>query len=196
MLLTYALVLILDDLVRVVWGGDPRNVARPELLAGSVNFLGLALPTYNVFILLVGPVIALGLWFLLYRTRAGNVIRATVSYPDTLGSLGVNVSWVMTCDLHAGMLVGRPWRGADGSTRQCRPRHWNGKDHRVLCRSGDRRPRKRRGSAVGVPDYWSRANILPTSFWPVGAGLPLCPHGPGPCPEAVGAIWKTGTVGN
>jgi branched-subunit amino acid ABC-type transport system permease component len=96
LLLTYALVLILDDLARVVWGGDPRNVARPELLAGSVDILGLALPTYNVFILVVGPAIALGLWFLLYRTSAGNVIRAAVSYPDTLGALGVNVSWVMT----------------------------------------------------------------------------------------------------
>ena len=96
LLLTYALVLILDDLVRVIWGGDPRNVARPELLAGSVDFLGLALPTYNVFILLVGPLIALGLWLLLYRTRSGNIIRAAVSYPDTLGALGVNVSWVLT----------------------------------------------------------------------------------------------------
>jgi len=96
LLLTYALVLILDDLVRVVWGGDPRNVARPEILAGSVDVLGLALPTYNVFVLVVGPIIALGLWYLLYRTRAGSVIRAAVSYPDTLGALGVNVSWVMT----------------------------------------------------------------------------------------------------
>ena len=96
LLLTYALVLILDDLVRVIWGGDPRNVARPELLAGSVDFLGLALPTYNVFVLAIGPVIALGLWLLLYRTRSGNIIRAAVSYPDTLGALGVNVSWVLT----------------------------------------------------------------------------------------------------
>lgn len=96
LLLTYALVLILDDLVRVVWGGDPRNVARPDVLAGSVDLFGLALPTYNVFILLVGPAIAIGLWVLLYRTRAGNVIRAAVTYPDTLGALGVNVSWVMT----------------------------------------------------------------------------------------------------
>jgi branched-chain amino acid transport system permease protein len=96
LLLTYALVLILDDLVRVIWGGDPRNVARPELLAGSVDFLGLALPTYNVFVLVIGPVIALGLWLLLYRTRSGNIIRAAVSYPDTLGALGVNVSWVLT----------------------------------------------------------------------------------------------------
>jgi branched-chain amino acid transport system permease protein len=96
LLLTYALVLILDDLVRVIWGGDPRNVARPEILAGSVDIFGMALPTYNLFVLAVGPVIALGLWFLLYRTRAGSVIRAAVSYPETLGSLGVNVSWVMT----------------------------------------------------------------------------------------------------
>jgi branched-subunit amino acid ABC-type transport system permease component len=101
-LLTYALVLILDDLVRVIWGGDPRSVARPELLAGSVDFLGLALPTYNIFVLLVGPVIAVGLWLLLHRTRSGNIIRAAVSYPDTLGALGINVSWVLTCTFMLG----------------------------------------------------------------------------------------------
>ncbi len=96
LLLTYALVLILDDLVRVIWGGEPRSVPRPDLLAGSVDVLGMALPSYNVFILVVGPLIALGMWFLLYRTRTGNIIRAAVSFPDTLGALGVNVSWVMT----------------------------------------------------------------------------------------------------
>ncbi|MBF0496353.1 MAG: branched-chain amino acid ABC transporter permease [Deltaproteobacteria bacterium] len=96
LLLTYALVLILDDLVRIVWGGNPRNVPRPEILAGSVDIFGLALPTYNVFIMFMGPVIALGLWWLLHRTRAGNLIRAAVTFPDTLGALGVNVSWVMT----------------------------------------------------------------------------------------------------
>jgi branched-chain amino acid transport system permease protein len=102
LLLTYALVLILDNLVRKIWGGDPRNVPRPSILAGSVDFLGMALPSYNVFILLVGPLIALGLWLLLHRTRAGNVIRAAVSYPDTLGALGVNVSWVMTATFMLG----------------------------------------------------------------------------------------------
>ena len=96
LLLTYALVLILDDSVRVIWGGDPRSVARPDLLAGSVDVMGMALPSYNVFILVIGPLIAFGMWFLLYRTRTGNVIRAAVSFPDTLGALGVNVSWVMT----------------------------------------------------------------------------------------------------
>ena len=96
LLLTYALVLILDDLVRVIWGGDIRNVSRPPFLAGSVNFIGLYFPTYNIFILILGPLIALGLWLLLYRTRGGNLIRAAVTYPEMLGALGVNVSRVMT----------------------------------------------------------------------------------------------------
>jgi len=96
LLLTYALLLILDDVCRLVWGGDIRNVARPELLAGSIPFFGQYLPTYNVFILVVGPLIALGLWLLLYRTRSGNLIRAAVSQPEMLGALGVNVAWVMT----------------------------------------------------------------------------------------------------
>jgi branched-subunit amino acid ABC-type transport system permease component len=102
LLLTYALVLILDNVVRLVWGGDPRNVSRPDFLAGSVDLMGMALPSYNVFILIVGPLIAIGLWLLLYRTRTGNVIRAAVSYPDTLGALGVNVSWVMTATFMLG----------------------------------------------------------------------------------------------
>jgi branched-subunit amino acid ABC-type transport system permease component len=96
LLLTYALLLILDEACRLLWGGDIRNVARPEILAGSIEFFGLYLPTYNVFILVIGPFIAIGLWFLLYRTRAGNLIRAAVSHPEMVGALGVNVSRVMT----------------------------------------------------------------------------------------------------
>ncbi|MCX5862089.1 MAG: branched-chain amino acid ABC transporter permease [Desulfomonile sp.] len=96
LLLTYALVLILDELVRLIWGGDPRSVARPDLLAGSVDIMSMALPSYNLFILFIGPALALGMWLMLYKTRAGNLMRAAVTYPDTLGALGVNVSWVMT----------------------------------------------------------------------------------------------------
>jgi branched-chain amino acid transport system permease protein len=96
LLLTFALVLILDDAVRIIYGGQIRNVSRPDLLAGSVDFFGLFLPTYNIFILIVGPIIALGLWLLLYRSKAGNIIRATVSFPEMVGALGVNTSQVMS----------------------------------------------------------------------------------------------------
>jgi branched-chain amino acid transport system permease protein len=102
LLLTYALLLILDDVCRLIWGGVIRNVARPEVLAGSIEFFGLFLPTYNVFILAVGPIIAIGLWFLLYRTRYGNLIRAAVSHPEMVGALGVNVSRVMTATFMLG----------------------------------------------------------------------------------------------
>ncbi len=102
LLLTYAVLLILDDACRLVWGGDIRNVARPEMLAGSIEFFGLFLPSYNVFILAVGPIIAIGLWFLLYRTRYGNLIRAAVSHPEMVGALGVNVSRVMTATFMLG----------------------------------------------------------------------------------------------
>jgi branched-chain amino acid transport system permease protein len=96
LLLTFALVLILDDAVRMIYGGQIRNVPRPDLLAGSVDFFGLFLPTYNIFVLIVGPIIALGIWFLLYRSKAGNIIRATVSFPEMVGALGVNTSRVMS----------------------------------------------------------------------------------------------------
>ena len=102
LLLTYAVLLIIDDACRLIWGGAIRNVARPELLAGSIEFLGMYLPTYNVFILAIGPIIAVGLWFLLYRTRSGNLIRAAVSHPEMVGALGVNVSRVMTATFMLG----------------------------------------------------------------------------------------------
>jgi len=102
LLLTYALVLIFDDLVRVLWGGDIRSVVRPTLLAGSVEIFGLFLPSYNILILALGPMVGLGMWLLLYRTRAGNLIRAAVSYPQMLSALGVNVSALMTATFMLG----------------------------------------------------------------------------------------------
>jgi branched-chain amino acid transport system permease protein len=96
LLLTYSLVLILDGLTRLIWGGQIRNVPRPEVLAGSLDLFGLYFPSYNLFLLIVGPLLAAGLWVLLYRSRAGNYIRAAVTYPEMLGALGVNVPRVMT----------------------------------------------------------------------------------------------------
>lgn len=96
LLLTYALLLFLDDTCRLIWGGRYLGVSRPVILAGSIDFLGHSLPTYNIFILGMGALIALGLWLLLYRSRSGNFIRAATSNPRMLGALGVNVSKVRT----------------------------------------------------------------------------------------------------
>ena len=91
LLFTYALVLILGDVAKIFWGTQQKSVSRPPGLAGSFSLLGATVPYYNLFILLLGPAIALCFWFVLHRTRAGRFIRAAALDRETLGALGVNV---------------------------------------------------------------------------------------------------------
>jgi len=71
-------------------------VSRPAELSGAFHVFGATVPHYNLFILLLGPTIALAFWFVLQRTRAGRFIRAAALDRETLGALGVNVSALYT----------------------------------------------------------------------------------------------------
>jgi branched-chain amino acid transport system permease protein len=96
LLFTYALVLILADVAKFLWGTQQKSVSRPPGLAGSLNILGATVPYYNLFILLLGPAIAIAFWVVLHRTRAGRLIRAAALDRETLGALGVNVNRLYT----------------------------------------------------------------------------------------------------
>jgi branched-chain amino acid transport system permease protein len=96
LLFTYALVLILSDGAKMIWGTQQKSVSRPPGLTGSFTVFGATVPHYNLFILLLGPAIALGVWFVLQRTRVGRFIRAAALDRETLGALGVNVSALYT----------------------------------------------------------------------------------------------------
>src|SRR5205809_2581749 len=96
LLFTYALVLILSDGAKILWGTQQKSVSRPAGLSGAFSLLGATIPYYNLFILLLGPAIALGFWFVLQRTRVGRLIRAAVLDRETLGALGVNVNALYT----------------------------------------------------------------------------------------------------
>ena len=96
LLFTYALVLILSDAAKVLWGTGQLSVSRPPGIAGAFRFLDTTIPYYNLFILLLGPVIALGFWLMLGRTRTGRFIRAAALDREMLGALGVNVSRLYT----------------------------------------------------------------------------------------------------
>jgi branched-subunit amino acid ABC-type transport system permease component len=96
LLFTYALVLILSDLAKLVWGTGQLSVSRPPALAGAVPVLDLAFPSYNLFIIALGPAVALLFWFVLQRTRAGRIIRAAALDREMLGALGVNVGLLYT----------------------------------------------------------------------------------------------------
>jgi branched-subunit amino acid ABC-type transport system permease component len=96
LLFTYALVLILSDVAKILWGTQQKSLSRPAGLTGAVTLFGATIPDYNLFILLLGPLIALGFWFGLQRTRAGRLIRAAALDRETLGALGVNVDALYT----------------------------------------------------------------------------------------------------
>jgi branched-subunit amino acid ABC-type transport system permease component len=96
LLFTYALVLILGDVAKVVWGTQQLSVSRPPSLAGTSEVFGVTIPHYNLFIILLCPSLALGFWYLLQRTTMGRIIRAAALDRETLGTLGANVGWVYT----------------------------------------------------------------------------------------------------
>jgi branched-chain amino acid transport system permease protein len=100
LLLTYALVLILGDAAKALWGTQQLSVSRPPALAGGIEMLGTTLPIYNLFIMLTGVAIAVTGWLVLARSPAGRMVRAAALDREMLGALGANVG-----ALYTGMFV-------------------------------------------------------------------------------------------
>src|SRR5256886_1970242 len=96
LLLTYALVLILGDAAKFLWGTQQLSVSRPPELAGGFEVFGAIVPDYNLFIMLAGPFIAILVWLMLTRTTMGRMIRAAALDREMLGALGANVGWLYT----------------------------------------------------------------------------------------------------
>lgn len=94
LLFTFALMLILGDLVKMLWGADYRSIMAPELLRGSVKVFDSPFPVYNLFLLAVGPIVAIGLWIFSNKTKMGKIARAAAVDRDMVGAVGINVSWV------------------------------------------------------------------------------------------------------
>lgn len=90
MLLTYALVLIIGDLIKMVWGTEFKSVSVPGIFIGNMSVAGLIIPIYYVFLLVVGPLVALGLWLFLNHTLYGKICRATATDRQMVDVLGIN----------------------------------------------------------------------------------------------------------
>jgi branched-chain amino acid transport system permease protein len=91
LLLTFAIVLIMGDLAKVIWGTDQLSVSYPEGLAGATNLGFTFYPSYRLMLCVVGPLIFLGLWFLIEKTRWGRLTRAATQDMEMLSALGINV---------------------------------------------------------------------------------------------------------
>ncbi len=93
-LFTFGIMLILNDLVKVAWGADYRSIVAPDILRGSLTIGDLALPRYNMFLVIVGPIVAIAMWLFVNRTQIGKISRAAAVDREMVGVLGINVSWV------------------------------------------------------------------------------------------------------
>ncbi len=90
MLVTFGLLLILEDLVVAVWGKGNLSLFTPELLDFSVELFGHALPAYRIGVIVVGAAVALGLTLWLRLSRIGLYVRAASTDPTTTAMQGVN----------------------------------------------------------------------------------------------------------
>lgn len=96
LLLTFALVLVIADGVRLLWGSDNKTGPEAPGLAGSVPVFGQLVPTYDLAMIAVGPLVALGLWLVFYRTRWGVLIRAATQDREMVAALGVDQARLFT----------------------------------------------------------------------------------------------------
>ena len=91
-LATFALVMILSEGVKIIWGAAPLNVSMPDLLSGSIPLSGpIRFPVYRLAIIAAGLATAFGLWFVIGRTRIGMLLRAGAHDRAMVSALGVDI---------------------------------------------------------------------------------------------------------
>lgn len=96
LLLTFALVLVIDNGVRILWGTDYRSVDVPGALDFTVPIFGRGFPAYELFLITAGAVSAVGMWLMFERTQIGKIVRAASEDRDMANALGINVPAVFT----------------------------------------------------------------------------------------------------
>lgn len=96
LLLTFAVVLILGDLAKMIWGTDQYSVSYPDGFDGALNLGVTYYPSYRLLLCLIGPLIAVGLWLFVAKTRWGRMTRAATQDREMLAALGINVPVIYT----------------------------------------------------------------------------------------------------
>jgi branched-chain amino acid transport system permease protein len=95
LLVCYALVLIMDDVVKIVWGAEFLSMGMPESFQAPPFFIaGGVVPVFYVYLIAAAMLIALALWGILTFSRMGKIIRAAAQNPTMTSALGINTSLI------------------------------------------------------------------------------------------------------
>ncbi len=105
LLATFALVLVIKDTVLWLWGPDELLGPRAPGFKGAVMLLDRPFPSYDLFLIVIGPVILGLLWLLLKKTRWGTLIRAATQDREMVAALGVNQAILFTSVFTIGAML-------------------------------------------------------------------------------------------
>jgi branched-chain amino acid transport system permease protein len=94
LLITFGLLLVLEDLMRLIWGPYPLQVSALFEAPGSLTIGEAIYPTYNLVVIVTGGIAAAALWAFVYKTRFGVILRATSQNMRMASALGVDVNRV------------------------------------------------------------------------------------------------------
>ncbi|MGI9511489.1 MAG: ABC transporter permease [Anderseniella sp.] len=93
---TFGVVLLMQDAVLLIFGGEDKFGPRAPGLDGVVRIFGEPIPEYDLLLIALGPIVLGAMWLLLNRTRWGILVRAATLDREMVASLGVNQSWLFT----------------------------------------------------------------------------------------------------
>jgi branched-chain amino acid transport system permease protein len=95
-LLTIALSMIIADISLALWGGHPLALRVPEFMNQPVTLLGITYPGFRYILMFISILIALFLWLILYKTKFGAAVRASVDDRETINALGLRIDTIYT----------------------------------------------------------------------------------------------------
>jgi len=105
LLATFGLTLMVEDLVVLIWGPDDLVGRRAPGFRGAIDFFGQNVPSYDLFLIVLGPVVLGALWLMFQRTRWGILVRAATQDRDMVAALGVNQKWLFTSVFALGVFL-------------------------------------------------------------------------------------------
>ena len=118
-LLTFGFLFIFADLFLWIWGGNPQTLPKPEAFSRSLTMGSIVFPSYRLFVIAIGIVVGLLLWWLQEGTALGAMVRAGVDDAETARTTGINVSRLSTAVFGFGAflaalggIMGGPFVGA------------------------------------------------------------------------------------
>ena len=106
LLLTFALVLVFQDVLRFFWGANPQQLGNLSMVYGTLAFGEISMPVYNAAVIVVAIALAAGMAYLLGRTTVGKIVRATAENRDTAAAMAINVQKVYLVVFTLGTMLG------------------------------------------------------------------------------------------